>query len=332
MNMMRLKLFVAAILTLSICACGDSSGLEKGIEYTYAAPEGTDTATMNDIAATLAARFEAYGLSAEEDFEISTKENDIMIRLKDGADYNLRQAIPAMGNLTFYETYTYDEIIASVLSADSIYSRVTEIPYDSLNHRRGSAISYYWQPTAEQTSGRTYVTEVGLELLTGWTAIAYCRTDDTAAFMAILTHDSTRTCFPRNCEFRWCPVSPTEIKQPTCALIACKTGEGSRLNGGKMTDVNWKKISGMEHEITFTMGAYETASWSRYTKVNVGKAIAIDVDGVVYSYPTIKTQITTGSAQIKGGDEGMMRTLNCVLKGGPLKAPITYVGEVLFGI
>lgn len=333
MSTTPLKLVAAACLALFLFACGNNTGIEKGMEYVYTAPDGTDTATMNDIVRTMTARFEAYGLSAD-DFEIATEENKVIMRFAPGnPDFNLRQEnFYGPGNVTFYEMYIYDEVIPGILSADNTYSRLTGVPYDSLNNKAGSTILNFWQGTVEQNTTQTYAVSAGETPVFGWTSIAYCRTEDTAAFMAILTHDSTRICFPRNCEFRWCPVSPAEVDQPMCALVACKTGEGSRLIGGKMTGAQWEKISGMEQEIIITLDAYETTAWSRFTKDNIGKSIAIDVDGVVYSYFSVKTQISNGSAKITGGDEGMMHALYAILKGGQLPVPLTYSSERAFGL
>ena len=48
------------------------------------------------------------------------------------------------------------------------------------------------------------------------------------------------------------------------------------------------------------MNAEGSKTWARLTKENIGREIAIVLDGYAYSFPTVNTEITGGSSQITG--------------------------------
>ncbi|MCH5173063.1 MAG: protein translocase subunit SecD, partial [Bacteroidales bacterium] len=72
--------------------------------------------------------------------------------------------------------------------------------------------------------------------------------------------------------------------------------------------------------------------WARLTKDNIGKQIAIVLDGTVYSYPTVNGEISGGVSEISGNfDMEEATDLTNVLKSGKLPAPATIVQEQVVG-
>ena len=49
-----------------------------------------------------------------------------------------------------------------------------------------------------------------------------------------------------------------------------------------------------------TMNAEGAKAWARLTKENIGKAVAIVLDDMVYSAPNVQVEITGGRSQITG--------------------------------
>ena len=81
-----------------------------------------------------------------------------------------------------------------------------------------------------------------------------------------------------------------------------------------------------------TMNAEGASIWARLTKDNIGKQVAIVLDGLVYSYPTVNTEITGGSSEITGNfDVQEAEDLANVLKSGKLPAPATIIQEQVVG-
>jgi len=84
--------------------------------------------------------------------------------------------------------------------------------------------------------------------------------------------------------------------------------------------------------VLMTMNADGAERWARITGANVGKRIAIVLDGRVYSAPVVQTRITGGRSQITGlASIQEARLLEIVLKAGALKAPVKIIEERVVG-
>ena len=72
--------------------------------------------------------------------------------------------------------------------------------------------------------------------------------------------------------------------------------------------------------------------WAQITGANIGKRIAIILDGRVYSAPTVQNKISGGSSQITGSTSPEeANLLAVVLKAGALKAPVKIIEERVVG-
>jgi len=84
--------------------------------------------------------------------------------------------------------------------------------------------------------------------------------------------------------------------------------------------------------VSMTMNAEGSKTWARMTKDNIGKSIAIVLDGYVYSAPTVNAEIAGGSSQITGNftvEEA--KDLANTLKSGKMPAPARIVQEDIVG-
>ena len=81
-----------------------------------------------------------------------------------------------------------------------------------------------------------------------------------------------------------------------------------------------------------TMNAEGANVWARLTKDNVGKQIAIVLDGLIYSYPNVQNEITGGNSSITGNfDVEEATDLANVLNSGKLPAPAKIIQEQVVG-
>src|SRR5690625_7976767 len=53
-------------------------------------------------------------------------------------------------------------------------------------------------------------------------------------------------------------------------------------------------------EVSMTMDSEGGRRWSRITGANIGKPVAIVLDNMVYSYPTVQSKINNGRSSIPG--------------------------------
>ena len=137
-------------------------------------------------------------------------------------------------------------------------------------------------------------------------------------------------------------VKPSEFVQGNnlYELVAIKvtSRDGKApLDGGVVTDarVNFngaQKGGSGAPSVSMTMNAEGASVWAHLTKDNIGKQVAIVLDGLVYSYPTVNTEITGGSSEITGNfDVQEAEDLANVLKSGKLPAPATIIQEQVVG-
>ena len=80
------------------------------------------------------------------------------------------------------------------------------------------------------------------------------------------------------------------------------------------------------------MNAEGANTWARLTRDNIGKQIAIVLDGLVYSYPNVQNEISGGHSSITGNfDVEEATDLANVLNSGKLPAPAKIVQEQVVG-
>ncbi len=169
--------------------------------------------------------------------------------------------------------------------------------------------------------------------------VGYAAAQDTAKVNEMLAMKQISDIFPADCRFRWTvkPIEGTDLKQQIFQLIAIKLEnartERAPLEGDVITDAraDFDQYSASS-TVSMKMNAEGAKEWARLTKNNVGREIAIVLDGYVYSFPTVNGEITGGSSQITGHftvEEA--KDLANVLKSGKMPAPARIVQEDVVG-
>ncbi len=161
---------------------------------------------------------------------------------------------------------------------------------------------------------------------------------DTALVNQYLHMPEVAALFPAEFRPMW-SVKPTSyIKNSNIyELVAIKASSRdgkAPLDGGVVTNarVEYDNRRGGEPGVSMTMNAEGANTWARLTKDNIGRQVAIVLDGTVYSYPTVQTEITGGQSSITGNFSIEEATdLANVLNSGKLPAPATIVQEQVVG-
>ncbi|TCD48206.1 protein translocase subunit SecD [Chlorobium sp. N1] len=109
-----------------------------------------------------------------------------------------------------------------------------------------------------------------------------------------------------------------------------KTAE---LTGGVITEAKATFGSeGMQPEVLMSMNSEGTSKWARITGANIGKRVAIVLDGAVYSAPVVQSKIPNGNSVINGIQSlEEAKDLEIVLKAGALPAPVRIIEERTVG-
>lgn len=85
-------------------------------------------------------------------------------------------------------------------------------------------------------------------------------------------------------------------------------------------------------EVSMTMDSEGTRRWARITGANIGRPVAIVLDGYVYSYPNVRSRITGGRSSITGmGGLQEAEDLVNILLSGALPAPLEIIEERTVG-
>ncbi|HAH26074.1 MAG TPA: protein translocase subunit SecDF [Prolixibacteraceae bacterium] len=158
---------------------------------------------------------------------------------------------------------------------------------------------------------------------------------DTATVNAYLKMDQIRALMPRNLMFRW-TAKAIDKDEKYFRLIAIKvTGRDGRapLEGDVIVDARQDYADmGSRPEVSMTMNSQGAKVWARLTKDNVGKSIAIVLDGYVRSYPNVNGEITGGRSSITGLESvEEAKDLANILKSGKMPAPATIIAEDIVG-
>jgi SecD/SecF fusion protein len=155
---------------------------------------------------------------------------------------------------------------------------------------------------------------------------------DTAKVNKYLSFPQVKQKFPRDCKFAWTGTAYDKDKT-VLQLIALKGKDQPPLDGSAIKSARME-LSQMNNkpEVSMTMDQEGAEVWRRLTKDNIGKSIAITLDGFVYSYPTVQGEIAGGRSSITGSftvEEA--KDLANKLEAGKLPAPARIVEEAIVG-
>jgi SecD/SecF fusion protein len=104
------------------------------------------------------------------------------------------------------------------------------------------------------------------------------------------------------------------------------------LEGDAITNASDRVSATGSFEIEMSMTSEGAKTWARLTKANVGKSIAIVLDGYVYSFPTVQNEIRGGQSSITGNfSPEEAKDLANILKSGKLPAPARIVEDTVVG-
>jgi SecD/SecF fusion protein len=140
---------------------------------------------------------------------------------------------------------------------------------------------------------------------------------------------------PYNFIARW-SVKAVDDKEEFFELYALKTStrEGRpALEGDVVTSAKDEFTQNSSSaEVSMKMNSEGAKKWARLTKDNIGKSVAIVLDNMVYSAPTVQVEIPNGESRITGHFTAEdAKDLANVLKSGKMSAPARIVQEEVIG-
>lgn len=164
--------------------------------------------------------------------------------------------------------------------------------------------------------------------------VGFARGADTARVNHYLS--LTKNVFPQDLKLLW-SFKPMDEEEggTTYQLVAIKFPPKSTvapLGGDVVIDAYPDFDQYGKAEVTMVMNSDGAKIWKRLTSENIGKSIAIVLDDLVYSWPTVNQEIPTGRSTISGDFSMEEATdFSTKLKSGKLAAPAKIVEEAIVG-
>ena len=169
----------------------------------------------------------------------------------------------------------------------------------------------------------------------GGAAIGAAYKADMAAVNEYLANPAVRELFPADIDFKWGVKGDDKIDgRYYLYAIKVSTPDGKApLDGSVVTSATEQYAQrGATAEVSMTMNGEGTQEWARLTGENIGKCIAIVLDGYVYSAPRVNTKIDKGSSQITGDFTIQeAKDLANVLNSGKVPAPAKIIQDTVVG-
>lgn len=264
----------------------------------------------------------------------------------------VRKLLQGTASLEFWTTYTNEEIEGYLAEANALLAELqaaeaeTEAPAaEEAAPAEGDALLAEELQQAENDAAAEAEMIRQNPLFSilqpsgarGHACIGYAHYADTAIINKYFAMPQIKQLFPPEFKPMWTvKASAMDPDQNIFELVAIKatSRDGKApLDGGVVTDARVQYgNSGGSPEVSMTMNAEGANVWARMTKDNIGRQIAIVLDGMVYSYPNVQSEISGGSSQITGDftlEEA--EDLANVLKSGKLPAPATIIQEQVVG-
>jgi SecD/SecF fusion protein len=293
--------------------------------------------------------------------------NRILIELPGVTDPDrVRKLLQGSAKLEFWETYENSEIFgllqnvnsilaSTIKSTDTSSASATQDTSKSklaaLGKKDSSAVdsaALLSKVQAEQAKQNplfsilnpaTYQGQDGQSNLRPGPVVGYAVLKDTAKVNSYLSSAAVRAVIPQNIRLYW-GVKAISEESKVFELYALKTsnlGGGPALEGEVISDARSDYDQKGNPEVVMVMNADGGRAWRSITAAasadpNNKKSIAIVLDNLVYSAPTVQGEIPNGISSISGTFKVEdTQDLANVLKAGRLPAPAKIVSDYVVG-
>lgn len=292
--------------------------------------------SMTGVEQIMLKRINQFGV-AQPNIQRDARSNRLYIELPGVQDeVTVTNKLKSTANLQFFETFTYEQIQGALSQANSLSmqgesaaSNVDTTGYaamDSIGKARiDSMIAIEIAVPVKSTIARKSLNEY---LKPGGGAmVGFASTDAKMDVDAILNRADIKKIFPEELKFMWSAnaekMGKTKEKSYVLYAVVIPADGKAPVGGSDVKNANKSRdqtIGGIVVDLTMTPDG--SKKWGDMTTKNVGRAVAITMDNVVYSAPMVNEPIRGGRTQISGGfsiEEA--DDLAGLLNGGALPAP-----------
>ncbi|WP_346713702.1 protein translocase subunit SecDF [Mediterranea massiliensis] len=301
----------------------------------------------------LRTRIDRFGVVQPNIQSLEDKMGRIMVELPGIKEpERVRKLLQGSANLEFWETYNAKEIAPYMQSADAKVRSLKAADTDSVAAPAAApAATSTTDSLAAALKGETAATQNAeiaqykkdhpllaiMQVNPGeGPVVAYALAKDTAEINQYLSMSQVKSEFPKDLLLKWGVAAASfDPKGQTFELYAIRSTERNGrapLEGDVIVDAKDDFDQYGKPSVSMSMNTDGSRRWAQLTKQNIGKSIAIVLDGYVYSAPNVQTEITGGNSQITGHfTPEEAKDLANVLKSGKMPAPAHIVQEDIVG-
>jgi len=309
----------------------------------------------------LRTRIDRFGVAQPNIQELAGKQGRIMVELPGIKEpERVRKLLQGSANLEFWETYKTGEISDVLTRIDSRLAQkyadenpeeaVAEEPASTEQTVEAQSDDLAGQLVSDESSDESsQITAAQREALRksnpllarlqpypysdSW-VVGYSHYSDTAEVNRMLASDDAKAIMPRDLKFMW-GVKPMDGSEQYFELYCIKSDNKNGqpdLSGDVVIDSKADFNQTGNPVVSMAMNTEGARKWATLTKQNIGRGIAIVLDGYVYSAPRVNDEITGGRSEISGNfTVEDTQDLANVLKSGKMPAPAKIVQEDIVG-
>ena len=305
-------------------------------------------------------RIDKFGVVQPNIQKLEGQQGRIMVEMPGiNEPERVRKLLQGSANLEFWETYNSDEIIPFLQQIDQREANVRSGKDEAADT---TAVDTAAAPTAKKATAKFQMKKkagaaekesasqmeqakkehplLSIFQPTGNGALSlvgYASARDTAEVNKIIYSALAKQILPSDCRLLWSAKPSDGIQAKNIyelhAIKVTTTNGRAPIEGDVVTDAKdqFNNLTGTP-EVSMTMNSDGARRWAALTKANVGKAIAIVLDGTVYSAPRVNGEISGGQSSISGNFTiEDTKDLANTLKSGRMPAPAHIVQEEVVG-
>ena len=305
-------------------------------------------------------RIDKFGVVQPNIQKLEGQEGRIMVEMPGIKEpERIRKLLQGSANLEFWETYNSEEVTPYLVQLDQAAANSGDAAADTASAAKADTAATAAAGAAKAklqlkkgAAGETTAGDAQAEQLKkqhpllsmlqttpqgSLSIVGYAHVRDTAAINKVIYSEEAKRILPSDVKLMWSAKPSDGLSAKNIyelhALKVTQSNGRAPLEGDVITDARdeFNSVTGRP-TVNMEMNSDGARRWASLTKANVGRAIAIVLDGVVYSAPRVNSEITGGSSEISGNFTiEDTKDLANTLKSGRMPAPARIVQEDIVG-
>ena len=308
-------------------------------------------------------RIDKFGVVQPNIQKLEGQQGRIMVEMPGiNEPERVRKLLQGSANLEFWETYNSDEIIPYLSQlnqreanhrsgvkeevADSAANDTATVAAEKAEAKAQAKAAFKTKKNAKADDAASMAEAKKQNPLFSifqpsgngaLSLVGYASARDTAEVNKIIYSALAKQILPADCRLLWSAKPADGIQAKNIyelhAIKVTTTNGRAPIEGDVVIDAKdqFNNLTGSP-EVSMTMNSDGARRWAALTKANVGKAIAIVLDGTVYSAPRVNGEISGGQSSISGNFTiEDTKDLANTLKSGRMPAPAHIVQEEVVG-